>query len=96
MFADGFAYGVNLIEGLFDRIGAEDFGGDPDGEEDAYEAAFAHAGDINVAVCVAGREIEFGVEEALRSVVVGVDDNGGGLQLFGLVGNGLGGGGDDH
>jgi len=42
-----------LIEGFFDGFGAEDFGGDPDGEEDGVEAAFFHAGDVDVAVVVA-------------------------------------------
>jgi hypothetical protein len=40
---------------------------------------------------VADREIEFWVEEALGGVVVGVDYDGGGLEFFGLVGDGLGG-----
>jgi len=34
IFADGFADGIDLIEGLLDGVGAEDFAGDVDGEEE--------------------------------------------------------------
>src|ERR1700688_4615281 len=91
MFADGFADGVDLLKGLLDGVGAHDFSGDPNGEEDGGEAAFAHAGDVDVTVRVARGEVEFGIEEALGGVVVSVDDYGGGVKFLCLLGTGVGG-----
>ena len=84
MLTDGFADGVDLIEGLLDGVWAESFAGDPDGEKDGGHTAFAHAWDVNVAIGVASGEIEIGIEEALGGVVVSVDDDGGRLELLGL------------
>ena len=91
MLANGFADGVDLIESLLDGLRAGDLAGNPDGEEEGGEAAIAHARDVYAAVGVASGEIEFGVEEALGGVVVGVDDNGGEVEGFGFVGESVGG-----
>jgi len=91
MLADGFADGVDLIESLLDGLRAGDLAGNPDGEEESGETAIAHARDVNAAVGVARAEIEFGIEETLGGVVVGVDDDGGEVEGFGFVGDGGGG-----
>src|SRR5271157_5185861 len=91
MVADGFVDSVDLIESLLDGLRAGDFAGNPDGEEESGETAIAHAGDVNAAVGVASAEIEFGIEEALGGVVVGVNDNGGEVEGFGFVGESVGG-----
>ena len=70
-------------------MGPSDFAGDPDGEEEGGEAAIAHARHVNVAVGMASADIEFGIEEALRGVVVGVDDDRGEVEFFGFIGDGV-------
>ncbi len=96
MFANGFADGVDLVESLLNGDGAGDFAVDPDGEEDGVQAAFAHARDVDVAVGVTRADIEGGVEEALGGVVVGIDNDGRGVERFGFVGDGLCRSGFDH
>ena len=54
------------------------------GEENAVEAALLHARNVDVAVGVARAEIEMRVEEALRGVVVSVDDDGMHMQFAGV------------
>jgi hypothetical protein len=96
MFADGFADGVDLIKSPFDGFWAGDFAGNPDGEVDGIQAAFTHARDVDIAVSVAGADVEGGVKKPLRGVVVGVDDDGGVMEFFGFVGDRLCSGGDSH
>ncbi len=89
MLADGFADCVDLVDGFLDGFGTDGFAGDPDGEEDGVEATFAHARDVDVAVGVARADVEGGIEKTLRGVIVSVDDDGGGVEFFCFVGNGL-------
>ena len=80
-FADVLADGVDLVERLLDGGRAHDAAVDPDRKEDGVHAAFAHARDVDGAVGVALAEIVVVREEALRGVVVGVEDDGGKMQL---------------
>jgi hypothetical protein len=96
MSAHSLVHRVNLIESFLDRLGAGGLAGKPDGKENGVEAAFAHAGDVNIAVGVAGADVESRIEEALRGVIVGVNDDRGGLEFLGFVGNRLRGRGDDY
>jgi hypothetical protein len=89
MLADSFTDGVDLIESLLDGDRSGDFAVDPDGEEDGVQTAFTHAGDIDVAVGLARTDIEGGVKETLRGVVVGVDDHRSEVELFGFARDGL-------
>ena len=90
MLAHRFADGVDLIEGLLHRGRAENFTVDPDREKDGRESAITHPGNVDVAIGVWNGDIEMRIEEPLRGVVVGVDDDRGGLQLFRFIGDGVG------
>ena len=86
MFANLVADGLDLISGALDGDGPGDFAGHPDGEEDGVEAAFFHARDVDAALRIARGEIEVAVEEALRGVGVGIDDDRGEMQIAGAGG----------
>ena len=66
MFADLFADGINLIEGLLDGNGTDGFAGGPDGEKDGVQATVAHAWDVDVAIGVALTDIEFAVSTTME------------------------------
>ena len=93
MIADGVANGVDLVESFLDGGWALDAGVDEDGEEQGVEAAFAHAGDVDVAAAgvALGEVVVLGREE-LGGVGVGVEDDGREMELTGVVGGGIGGG----
>jgi hypothetical protein len=63
----------------------------PDGEEGGIEPALAHARDVNVAVGVAGTKVEVFVEQPLRGIDVGINDNGLAVQAVGAGGDVAGG-----
>jgi hypothetical protein len=79
--------GVYLIEGFLHGGRAHDVSVDPDGEEDGVHAAFSHAGNIHVTFGVALAEIVILREEALRRIIVCVQDDGGEVQLMCALGN---------
>src|ERR1700734_2198672 len=87
---DGAADGFDLSRGAIDGGLASDGARNPDGEEDRVEAAFAHARDVDVAVRVSCAEIEIRIEQALRGVVVRVDDDGFGVKFLRLWCDGAG------
>ncbi len=92
MIADGGANGVDLVESFLDGGRALDAGVDEDGEEQRVEAAFAHAGNVDVAAAgVALGEVVVLGEEELRGVGVRVEHDGGEVELVGVVGGGVGG-----
>ena len=92
MIADGHADGVDLVESFLDGGRALDAGVDEDGEEEGVEAAFAHAGDVDVAAAgvALGEVVVLGAEK-LSGVGVGVEDDGGEMELVGVFGDGVGG-----
>jgi hypothetical protein len=90
MVADGGANGVNLVESFLHRGRALDAGVDEDGEEQRVEAAFAHAGNVDVAAAgVALGEVVVLGEEELRGVGVSVEHDGGEVELVSVVGGGV-------
>ena len=74
IFLDVFAHGVDLIECLLNRGRAHNVAVDPDRKEDAIHAAFAHARYVDRAVRIALAQVIILREQALRRVVVRVDD----------------------
>jgi hypothetical protein len=96
MLANGFTHGVDLVDRFLNRFRPHDLAGNPDGKENGCETTLAHAGDVDVAVCVAGGEIKPGVEEALRGVIMSIDDDRGRLEPFGFLGNGIAGRSNNH
>ena len=68
----------------------------PDGKEDGVHTAFAHAGDVDVARGIALAEVEIAGEEALGGVIVSIHDDGGKMESASLLGNGVGGSGNEQ
>jgi hypothetical protein len=79
-----------LVEGFLHGWRASDRSEHPDGEKLRIEAAFAHAGDIHVAVRMTRTEIEFPVEQALRGIGMGIQDDGGKVQFVSALGDVVG------
>ena len=53
----------------------------PDGKEGCVQPAFPHAGEVNVAVGIAGREVKAFVQQPLGSIYMRIDDDGAPVQL---------------
>jgi hypothetical protein len=87
MLADLLADSADLIESFLDSLRSGDFAGNPDGKENRAEVAVAHARDVDAAVGVADAQVELVVEQALRGVVVRVDDDRRKVKFLGTLGN---------
>ena len=87
MLAGLFAHSVDLGQGFFHRFGSGDSAGDPDRKENRAEVALAHARNIDAAVGVARSEVEVIVKQALRGVVMRIDNDGRPMKLPGTLGN---------
>src|SRR6267142_724686 len=80
----GFADSVDLLKRGLDRRRAGDVTGHPDRKEQRIETAFAHPGDVDAAAGVSRSDVKAPVgQEPLRSVVVGVDDDGARVERAG-------------
>ena len=77
--------GIDLVESFLNRERAHGAAVNPDGKENGVHAAFAHAGDVDVARGIALAEVEIAGEEALSGVVVSVNDDGGEVESAGLI-----------
>ena len=82
------ADGVNLLQGSLDRHRASHIARHPDRKEDCVKTTLAHARNVDRAIVIARTDIEaFVKNEALRGVIVRVDDDGPVVELPGASRN---------
>jgi hypothetical protein len=82
LLKDGSDLSVSALDGW--RTG--DFAGYPNRKEDSTDATFFQAGNVYAAAGIPQTEVKTGIEEALGSVGVGVNDKRGEMQRVGTLG----------
>src|SRR5579862_5199637 len=83
MLFDLSVYGIHLCQRALNGCRTANLAGHPDGEEDGAEATFFHARNVYASLFVAWGEIEVAIDETLRGVDVGVDDDRGKMEVAG-------------
>src|SRR6266404_1569512 len=76
MFADLFAYGIDLHKRAVHGFRTSDFARDPDRKENRAQIAFSHSRNVDAARGAARSQIEFSVEKALRCDIVRIHHDG--------------------